>query len=504
MGPVGRGARAAALALALASAAGAQRREAIWPMANGRHDVLHSFQNPFVFGGRYFHEGVDLRGSRDDVLAVRGGTVRYRNQNDAGGTLVIAVQTPHGLEADSYLHIRIGPWFAGDLVEAGDVIGTVSDSYFPFALQDHVHVNRFSEYHGGNNYVTGRTNMLHPLELFHLETNRDPQDLPARPIDLNHDGSVFRVTRPGDPDTALAYASGAVELLLEAADRQSDTLYFDQGLVSVGYWIEALGGGEDVASAGQPYRLVRFSGNWRATHPDCDSLVARVMVSAPPYWVDFGPDDTGWESLATYRLTRAAGFTGSASDISAAQAWHTEARTGTGLANGTDGLTARDLVEARFPDGLYRVHALTEDLTHHRDSSFDVRVDNFAPYVASLRIRNATRGGLLLEVLQAFDPLLGRRVLRVGPQGRIRAVTESGDRLEFEVRTSEAMADLEWATIAPELGVPTPWVSDQPDEGRTLFRSELRLERPAQRTSLARLRIRGHDPVGRELLLDAR
>src|SRR5574341_627781 len=49
-----------------------------------------------------------------------------------------------------------------------------------------------------------------------------------------------------------------VELLLEADDRLSSTLYWNQGLVGVGYWVDSLAAGDDVASAVQPYRLVRF------------------------------------------------------------------------------------------------------------------------------------------------------------------------------------------------------------------------------------------------------
>jgi peptidase M23-like protein len=461
-----------ALVLVLASApALAQRREPVWPMASGVHDVLHSFQNPFSFAGQYFHEGVDIRRGTDGrVLAMRSGIVRYRNPNDTGGTLRVEVQTEHGLESDSYHHVRLAAWQPGDQIQAGEQVGQVSTSYFWQELQDHVHVNRFRGEVAGNGYVPGRTNMLHPLALFSAPDDRDPAEHAPGPDDANEDGWLFRVVRHGDPDTVLEHASGAVELLVEADDRQSDSLYFAQGLLSIGYWIESLAGGDDVASAEKPYRLVRFDDDWRASSPDCDTLVRLALLTAPQYEVEFGPDDTGWRMLATYRLTRAAGFRGRGDELSPTQAWLTSARKATGAPNGTGGLSARTPEEARFPDGLWRVHVLTEDLVRTVDTTFEVVVDNFAPAVRALRVRPATLAG----------------------------------RVRLEVELSEPMAELTTLALGPELGELSPWRSAEPAGQRRRFEAELRLTARPAALAGARLVLGGHDLAGNALTAELR
>jgi hypothetical protein len=454
----------------------AQAREPQWPMASGSHDILHSFQNPFSFAGQYFHEGVDIRRGTDGrVVAMRSGIVRYKNQGDVGGTLLVEVQTPHGLEADSYLHVRLQPWRVGDTIHAGDLVGQVSTSYFFFDLQDHVHVNRFAGLVVGNGYVAGRTNMLHPLALFPAGEGRDPQALQPALADANEDGWVFRVAPFNSPSTPLVNAAGAVELLAEATDRQSSTLYFAQGLMGIGYWIESLAGGEGVASAAKPYRLVRFDDAWRGSAPDCDALVRSALMTGPAYEVEFGPDDTGWKSLATYRLTRASGFRGRGDEIRPSEAWVTNARKGTGKPNGTGGLVARVPDEARFPDGLYRVHVITEDLTHTLDTTFDVVVDNFAP---------ALRGWSVEEL-----------------HGRVARPDECRVRLTVEL--TEPMATLETESLVPAVSTSSPWRSDAPLHERRRFEAELVLQ---SRTEVAELRLTltGTDLAGRALRAELR
>ena len=110
-------------------------QELFWPVANGGHEVLNSFQNPLSFQGygsvyhSYFHEGVDVRAFNEFVVAMRSGVVR--NKADVAiffdGTLLVEVETPNGVEADQYIHVVLGPWQVGDHVQAGDVIGSVGD-----------------------------------------------------------------------------------------------------------------------------------------------------------------------------------------------------------------------------------------------------------------------------------------------------------------------------------------------------------------------------------------
>lgn len=482
----------AATGLLALAAAPLAAQTPVWPIANGTHDVLHSFQNPFAFF-QYFHEGVDLRGSLIDVVAVRDGIVRYKNQNDAGGNIVVEVSTPSGIEADSYLHVIIDPWLVGDPVQAGDRIGVINDNYFAQLLQDHVHVNRFRGYAGGNGYVGGRTNMLHPLALFASGPERDPQELPAGPEDANEDGRTFTVVANGQT-TALNYAFGKVDLVHEATDRLSNTLYWNQGVLGVGYWVEALSGGDDVASSVQPYRLVRFDDNWRSSSSDCDTLVGSVMLTTTASQVKFGPDNTGWTMFASYRLTETSGFTGLASSISTSQSWVTDARLGGGSANGTGAATAREIAEARFQDGHVRVHALVEDLAGESDTPYPVVVDNWRPYVKSVRVLDGAT-----EVYRSgwsFDS--GTAQLSFSRVFSADYAFTLGEAVTLEIEFSEPMAGAT-LTLGPVLGALPALTSAQGPDERRLWSTTFTLANLPARHHLARLSISGTDLAGTTL-----
>jgi len=475
----------------------ASAQEPVWPLSNGTHEVLHSFQNPFAFF-LYFHEGVDLRGSLDDVVAVRSGTVRYVNQGDAGGSLVVEVQTSGGVEADSYLHVILDPWLVNDTIQAGDRVGVVQDSYFSTPLQDHVHVNRFDGYAGGNGYVTGRTNMIHPLALFATDPERDPQQNAAGPHDANEDGRVFHVAPNNQPTTVLPYAYRSVELVLEADDRLSSSLYWNQGLMGIGYWVEALSGGEDVASALTPYRLLRFDDAWRASAADCDLLVDDVMVTGTTWQVRQGPDTTGWTMYAAYRLTETSGFQGLASAISNTQAWVTDARIGSGSGNGTGAVLAREISEARFPDGRVRVHALCEDLVSQSESTHEVVVDNFRPYLRSLRVVDAGTATELFRSAWSFDApsstLSFRRAFSV--PGDFALVP--GDTITLELEFSEPMASTSFE-LQPAIGTLPPLSSTQAPDQRTVWSTTFVLDHYPRSRHLARARVAGTDLAGTTL-----
>lgn len=434
-----------------------------WPLQNGSHDILHSFQNPFYFSS-YFHEGVDIRGDLDAVVAVRGGTVRYVNQADSGGTLLVEVVTPSGIEADSYLHVQLDPWNAGDPIDAGDVIGLVSNSYFFQTNQHHVHVNRFDGYAGGNGYVFNRTNMLNPLLVFGSPTDRDPQVLPAGPQDANLDGVTFEIVAANSNGTVLPFPYGRVDILLEATDRLTSTLFWNQGLTGVGYWIEAKSGGTDVRSATTPYRLLRFDDAWRSSHAAPDSLVTTALMSSFGRTVQFGPDNTQWTSLATYKLTNTSGTQGLGSDIEASQAWRTGGKAGTATQpNGDDGLPALEIHEAMFPDGRYVVHTLTEDLHQEIDTEHPVVVDNFRPYVE--RVRASIREALIHQGAWTYDDASKKLSLAITS---LRPRFDGPGDLVIEVLFSEPMQAAELSATAPSVGfLPTLTSAEPLDNRRT-------------------------------------
>jgi hypothetical protein len=399
----------------------------------------------------YFHQGIDLLGSLGDVVAMRAGVVIVANGTRGNEAVVVEVQVPGGTELDVYIHLLREPWQVGEPIQAGDVVGVVSDVAFLPPLR-HVHVSRlrgpWSGSHGFNGGVGG-TGQLDPLALFADPVDHDPQLLPAAPHDANEDGSVFHVAPDGDPATRLPYAFGAVELLLEATDRLTSSLYFDQGLRTVAYWIESRSGGDGVADGRQPYRLMRFDDAWRSSDANCDRLTPIMLVNLPAFRVRCGCANNRFPTLATYRLTRTSGYSGLASEVSAAQAWHTDARIGSGAPNGTGALEAREIHEARFPDGLHRVHALTGDARGEIESVFDVVVDNFRPYVERFRVLTAS-GVELHSAGWTFDADAGVLSFDVRPGAGVPA-PRPDDRLELEVEFSEPMAAASlW--IEPELG----------------------------------------------------
>lgn len=466
MGAVRGASRAPLALLLLAPGAGALPQEPRWPLANGSHDVLHGYQNPLL---TYFHEGVDLRGNLDDVVAMRGGVVRFHDPATQGGTMVVEVQTPGGTEADAYLHVLLGPWLVGERIEAGDVVGQVSDAYFAQPLQFHLHLNRFDGYVGGTGYVPGRTNMLHPLALFRAPEDRDPQRLPAGPEDADEDGALFWAAPDGDPTTRLPFAFGPVDLVLEATDRMSSSLYWNQGVTSLGYWIESLAGGAGVRDAAQPYRLATFDDAWRASHPDCDLLLGDVVLTSFPWAVAFGTTNTGWLTLANYVLTNTRGVSGSGAEVDAAQHWATDARLLTGNEpNGSDALPAREIQEARFPDGLYRVHALTGDLEAEHESVHPLVVDNFRPYVQRVEVLNLRTGA----------PLYDRGWSFTASTGTLDWTDRLGDTLEppafqngvlLRITFSEPVVRPTIAKVEPPLGFRLRLVSGQPPKRRNVW-----------------------------------
>ena len=336
-------------------------------------------------------------------------------------------------------------------------------------------------------------NPLNPLEMFISDADRDPGLLPARQEDANRDGVVFHVAPDGRPTIRLPYAFQAVELLFEASDRQSDSVAFGQVVQSVGYWVESRAGGDDVASAARPYRLMRFDDAWSRSCADCDLLFEDIWVNLPAYIVARSPQP--WRTLATYRLTHAAGFDGLGSGVSPLQAWHTDARAGAGAPNGTGALEAREIQEARFPDGRHLVHALAGDIRAETDTVFEVVVDNFRPYVKAVRL--LTEGGReLYRSAWTFDPDTSQLVLQ-----RSDAVSalHAGDRLRLEVEFSEPMEGVKLLAITPALGPVPALTSTQAFDARTTWSGTLPVSVLPRRDGLAHLYISGQDLAGTTL-----
>jgi len=256
--------------------------------------------------------------------------------------------------------------------------------------------------------------------------------------------------------------------------------------------VESRAGGDDVASAARPYRLMRFDDEWRRSHPDCDTLFGIMLVNSPAYLVRGSPPS--FPSLATYRLTHAAGFLGLGSDVSPLQAWHTDARMGSGEPNGTGALEAREIQEARFPDGSYLVHALTSDIRGEIDTVFDVVVDNFRPYVKSFRLLAGERE--LYRSAWTFDPDTSRLVLR---RSELSSALHPREKFRIELEFSEPMGKVELLAITPALGLLPLLTSSQAPDARTTWSGTLWVAELPRGQELARLHVSGQDLAGTTL-----
>ncbi len=446
---------------AFTAASYGQTPRQVWPINNGDHDILHSFGTPLDFdcgGGtrcQYLHEGVDISAGGSQVDAAQGGTIVSINNppTSNGGGLRIEVDwgPPTNTEFITYQHVVVdATWNVGDAIAAGDRIGTVNTGYFGRAPDaDHVH------------WGTRNWNIL---TRYAANADRDPNQAWPSVVDINTDGRAFIVvdaavndhTRPREP------AWGDVDLLLDASDDMAPNLPTVVNPFRLGYWIHSrVAGADDVRSAASPYRLAEFS--FTIPGPQGNQFPQNALV----YWglpADIHGINT-WQSCLTWILTNTRGTDGARANIDASEFWRTDARGGVGVEpNGSDALHAREIQEARFPDGLYDVHVLLDDLAHRRDDVRAVLLDNSRPYVKRVLIRSG------MQLIYESEWLWDRRaaLLLAHPSDLGDATAFSAARTEdvaFEVEFSEPMRTAAIASISPL----NRSVAMSPNEARTVW-----------------------------------
>jgi hypothetical protein len=452
--------------------------EPLWLMANGTHEMLQGWEHPLkVFQGVFYqHQGLDVRATGDVVVATRSGSVRLAK---TGGTLLIGgtlgVEVSPGGEYDWYTHLDLGPWNVGDSIQAGDVLGTVG-RYYGGAHVDHVHYSRVSRYTGGDTYKQKFT--LNPLALFASRGDRDPQGLAAGPYDADGDGVVFRVVKSVNNRKSFDFAWGSVDLVLEATDRQNTTLGYGQNPFSIAYWIEPLSVGESVHNGGQPYVLFRIDDAWEISCVRCergapgqieDPIVKEMLLTADEFTVDQGGTGTPWPSLANYKITNTKGSTGLPTEVDQDQFWRTDARQGSGSSgNGSDALGAREIHEARFPDGRYLVETLVSDLVQDLRTAFPVVVDNFRPYVKRVELYS----GSFAVYRARWEWNSDSKELQYRFLGRDGPANPDRD-LRLVVEFSEPVLEAEVTRIQPDLGFLPRLRSDQSKNRKTLWGSTI-------------------------------
>lgn len=418
----------------------------VWPIIDNDHDILHSFGTPLDFHfppnphRQYLHEGVDISASGKQVIAAHGGVVGAVNfpANDNGGGIRVDVDhgPPVGLERESYQHTVHDPrWSVDDIIAPGDVVGTVNTTHFGMAPEaDHVHWGTRNRFHLGR---------------FTADADLDPNETPPTVADINNDGEDFIVVRATDNDhaNALDAAWGDVDFLVDAFDDMAPDLDLMINPYRIGYWIQpGLQGGDSVRSAADPYRLVEFE--FFITGPQGLQFPQDTLV----YWglpSDLHGINT-WGSRLTWIVTNTRGTDGTLANLDASQFWRTHARSGSGTEpNGSDAAEAREIQEARFPDGTYFTHVLLSDLVHDEEDYLrTVLVDNWRPYVRAVRVLSGPR--LIYQAEWLWDG--GTTQLETQPPTFDEAAAFTALRtqdLTIEVEFSEPMQSASITDIVP-------------------------------------------------------
>lgn len=463
-----------------------------WPIHNGKHNILYTHAQPINAGGIYFHGGVDISGTGDQVDLARGGVVQVIN-NSVGGTLELDVDyDTDGIYRDMYLHTDIDPVLAvGDNLVVGDEVGNISTTYFGHADQHHVHWG--IRYHG--------------LSRFTKHADRDPNMATPVVADTNGDGDDFIVVSAAanDHNHPREPAWGEVDFLVDASDDMTPDNNLRAAPLCTGYWIQSgIAGGENVRSGADPYRLLNFDFP-RTSYSGLTGVENDVVYTALP--ADLSGMNV-WGLYLTWIVTNTRDTDGALANVDETQFWKTDARKGTGAEpNGSDASKARENQEARFPDGTYFVHIVLEDFIHSADYVRSVLVDNSRPYVRRVTVYSGAR----IVYHAQWEWNVGAAQLAMQPATFDAAAAFNAFRtqdINIEVEFSEPMNSASITAVTPNagitaLGVVPTLTSIQPAHARTIWRgliSNLDIADDGSHDGVHMLNIDGTDMAGNALL----
>jgi murein DD-endopeptidase MepM/ murein hydrolase activator NlpD len=131
----------------------------IVPVERASPQNIQSFFGAARDGGRRQHDGVDIFAPRGTpVLAAAEGIVSFVGDNDLGGRVVWTTRPRHR-ESLYYAHLDTQSVSVGEVVDAGDVIGTVGNSGNARSTAPHLHFGIYAP--GGAvdplPYIVGRS-----------------------------------------------------------------------------------------------------------------------------------------------------------------------------------------------------------------------------------------------------------------------------------------------------------------------------------------------------------
>jgi len=486
----------------------------VWPVDDGSHNILHNYGNPLgsagAVGNLYFHDGIDLANA-GQINAMRGGRLSAVFNAGNGSATIQVDAGGAGTYNDIYAHLN-GPDIVvvigvNDEIAPGDTLATTLydfPGYGPDANHCHFETD-----------VAGGVGKISALSLFSANAERDPHTSAPVVGDVNDDGDDFIVvdaaandhTAPREP------AWGDVDFLVDAYDDMSTATDLVVSPQSIGYWIQpGVPGAEAVKSSATPYRLIAFDQCLALCGSPCSPEAIAENALYDGLRADLHGINT-WQSYYTWNIANTSGTDGDPANIDGNQFWRTDARVGTGAeSNGSDADRAREIQEARFPDGTYFVHILLEDFVHASDVVRSVVVDNSRPYVKRVSVFSGARivyqaqwvwnsGAVQLELQPAtFDAAAAFTALRTQD-------------ITIEVEFSEPMANASITAITPgagtdALGITPSLSSTDPAHTRIIWRaliSNLDIADDGSHDGTHMLSLDGSDLAGNALLqLNAR
>jgi hypothetical protein len=370
-----------------------------WPVDDGSHNILHNYGNPLDnpdgSGALYYHDGIDFA-NNGQINAARGGRIADIFTDDNGGMYIDVDTGAAQTHRDVYWHLR-GRDLAFDVTDKNDSIApgeALATSLYDFVGYgpdaNHMHWETQLVGPGG----IGLGGKISVLSLFISNADKDPQTNAPVVADVNDDGDDFIVVdaAANNHSSPREPAWGDVDFLVDAYDDMSVPTDLVVSPQSIGYWIQpGRPGAESVASRAMPYRLISFEKALNLCGSPCrsEAIAENALYDGLPAEMH---GVSSWQSYYTWVVTNTLGTDGDPANIDATQFWRSDARSGTGAEeNGSDADHAREIQEARFPDGTYFVHVLLGDLVHDQEYLRSVLVDNWRPYVRAVRVLSGPR-----------------------------------------------------------------------------------------------------------------
>jgi PKD repeat protein len=357
-------------------------------------NLLHGFNQPIHAGGNtYLHEGVDINADKatadEKIVASHGGRVRSITTGTSNREVDIAILI-NGVEMYiSYGHLKSIPATVqvGYSVMAGEEIGTIDNTIASWnTLTYHTH------WHHWSNGANWQTSTLNPFISHTSNTYRDPAGNTPNTRNTNSDNTDFVLRQAKKSwkyfaNHEIAYTG--VDIIWEAVDRQSsDALYHIPK--SVSYYIQRKSAGNwvnAVKTDASPYVLYDNIHNNIKNYWTHDKEIVDALIDPDTSYRSKSPttpSDYVFKQWFNWIITNTKGTSGTKADFDTNQCWATNARNTVAEANGykSNYDVARNIEEAKFPDGEYRVGIKLTDFTHTPAASYKtIKVDNFKPYV---------------------------------------------------------------------------------------------------------------------------